>query len=93
MCVSFTRILTADLPRFRSESIDCRILWNTRYLQAVLVELQQQGVNVAPTIVTRVAPLGWEHIGLTGDYVRTDAGQPSDGVLRPLRRRESMLAA
>jgi TnpA family transposase len=69
------------------------ILWNTRYLEAAFVELQQQGVNVTPTIVTHVAPLGWEHIGLTGDYVWTDAGQPSDGVLRPLRRRESMLAA
>jgi Tn3 transposase DDE domain-containing protein len=69
------------------------ILWNTRYLEEAFVELERQGVNVAPTIVTHVAPLGWEHIGLTGDYVWTDAEQPSDGVLRPLRRRESMLAA
>jgi ferredoxin len=69
------------------------ILWNTRYLEEAFFELEQQGVNVAPTIVTHVAPLGWEHIGLTGDYVWTDAEQPSDGVLRPLRRRESMLAA
>jgi len=69
------------------------ILWNTRYLAEAFFELQQQGVNVAPTIVTHVAPLGWEHIGLTGDYVWTDAEQPSDGVLRPLRPRESMLAA
>ena len=53
------------------------------FLQAAFVELQKQGVNVAPTIVTHVAPLGWEHIGLTGDYVWTDAEQPSDGVLRP----------
>jgi len=68
------------------------ILWNTRYLDEAFVELDRQGVNVAPTIVTHVAPLGWEHIGLTGDYVWTDAEQPSDGVLRPLRRRESMLA-
>jgi hypothetical protein len=42
----------------------------------------RQGVNVAPAIVTHVAPLGLEHIGLTGDYVWTDAEQPSDGVLR-----------
>jgi hypothetical protein len=37
---------------------------------------QRQGVNVAPTIVTHVAPLGWEHIGLTGDYVWSDGEQP-----------------
>jgi Tn3 transposase DDE domain len=36
-------------------------------LQAAFVELRQQGVNVTPTLVTHVAPLGWEHIGLTGD--------------------------
>ena len=69
------------------------ILWNTRYLEQALVELERQGVNVAPASVTHVAPLGWEHIGLTGDYVWSDGEQPSDRALRPLRRRESMLAA
>ena len=39
------------------------ILWNTRYLEQAFVQLQRQGVKVAPTIVTHVAPLGWEHIG------------------------------
>jgi hypothetical protein len=37
--------------------------------------------------------MGWEHICLTGDYVWSDGEQQSDGALRPLRRRESMLAA
>jgi Tn3 transposase DDE domain len=48
------------------------ILWNTRYLEQALVELERQGVNVSPAIVTHLAPLGWEHIGLTGDYVWSD---------------------
>ena len=69
------------------------ILWNTRYLEQAFVELERQGVNVAPTIVTHVAPLGWEHIGLTGDYVWSDGEQPPKDAFRPLRRRESMLAA
>ena len=34
-----------------------------------------------------------EIVGLTGDYVWSDGQQPPDGSLRPLRRRESMLAA
>jgi TnpA family transposase len=74
-------------------SIAAIILWNTRYLEKAFVELDRQGVNVAPAIVTHVAPLGWEHIGLTGDYVWTDREQPFDRALRPLGRRESMLAA
>ena len=69
------------------------ILWNTRYLEQAFVELERQSVNVAPTIVTHVAPLGWEHIGLTGDYVWSDGEQPPKDAFRPLRRRESMLAA
>ena len=69
------------------------ILWNTRYLEEALVEFERQGVNVASAVVTHVAPLGWEHIGLTGDYVWSNGEQPFDRALRPLRRRESMLAA
>ena len=69
------------------------ILWNTRYLEQTFVELERQGVDVSPTIVAHVAPLGWEHVGLTGDYVWSDGQEPSNGSLRPLRRRESMLAA
>ena len=55
--------------------------------------LMRQGLDVSPTIVAHVVPLGWEHVGLTGDYVWSDGQQPPDGSLRPLRRRESMLAA
>jgi hypothetical protein len=40
-----------------------------------------------------VAPLGWEHIGLTGEYVWSSADQPLDGSFRPQRRRDSILAA
>jgi TnpA family transposase len=69
------------------------ILWNTRYLEQTFVELDRQGADVSPTIVAHVAPLGWVHVGLTGDYVWSDGQQPSNGSLRPLRRRESMLAA
>jgi hypothetical protein len=62
----------------------------TRYLQAAFVELQRAGF---PTIITHLAPFRWENIGLTGDYVWTDAGQPSEVVLRPLRQPESIGAA
>jgi len=44
-------------------------------------------------LLRHVAPLGWEHIGLTGDYVWSDAEQSRTGMLRPLRQRQSLLAA
>ena len=52
------------------ESIDC-CDYSLEYAlpRTSVVQLERRGVKVAPTIVTHVAPLGWEHIGLTGDYV------------------------
>ena len=63
------------------------------YRASSLNLLMRQGLDVSPTIVAHVVPLGWEHVGLTGDYVWSDGQEPSNGSLRPLRRRESMLAA
>jgi hypothetical protein len=45
------------------------ILWNTRYLQTAFDELKATGAVIRPGLVRYIAPLSWEHIGLTGDYV------------------------
>ena len=69
------------------------ILWNTRYLQAAFDALRARGAAVPPELLRHVAPLGWEHIGLTGDYVWASDAQPDPGALRPLRDKSSLLAA
>lgn len=69
------------------------ILWNTRYLSAAFDALRARGVAAPPELVRHVAPLGWEHVGLTGDYVWAADAQPAAGELRPLRDRPSLLAA
>jgi hypothetical protein len=69
------------------------ILWNTRYLEAAYRELRRQGRPINEDLFRHVAPLGWEHIGLTGDYVWSNAHQPRAGALRPLRQRQSLLVA
>ena len=69
------------------------ILWNTRYLEAAYHQLRRQGRTVNEDLLRHVAPLGWEHIGLTGDYVWSDAEQPRGGALRPLRQQQSLLTA
>jgi Tn3 transposase DDE domain len=66
------------------------ILWNTRYLTEALDSLDHRA---PPELRKHVAPLGWEHISLTGDYVWNDRALPVAGQLRPLRRRPSLLAA
>jgi TnpA family transposase len=69
------------------------ILWNTKYLEVAYAEQRRQGGTINEDLLRHVAPLGWEHIGLTGDYVWSTADQPPAGTLRPLRQRQSLLVA
>lgn len=68
------------------------IPWNTRYLQSAFDKLGLKGSAPAPALLRHVAPLGWEHISLTGDYIWTEDAQPAPGQLRPLREKPSLLA-
>ena len=64
------------------------ILWNTRYLQLAAADL-----GMSSEAMQHVAPLGWEHLSLTGDYAWDADGQLAPGELRPLRAKPSILAA
>ena len=65
-------------------------LRNTRYLDDALAALEREGRSINPDLIRHIAPLGWEHISLTGDYIWPAA--PITGP-RPLRKKPSMLAA
>ena len=65
--------------------------WNTVYLDRAVRQLRSQGVTVPDELLAHVAPLGWEHIGLTGDYVWTEANPAAP--FRPLRQVRSMFQA
>jgi Tn3 transposase DDE domain len=43
--------------------------WNTVYLDQAVRHLRAQGATLPDDLLAHVAPLGWEHIGLAGDYV------------------------
>jgi len=53
------------------------------YLDRAVRQLRAQGGIVPDDLLAHVAPLGWEHIGLTGDYVWTEPDH--DAPFRPLR--------
>jgi hypothetical protein len=57
--------------------------WNTVYLDRAMQQLRAQGAAVPDDLLAHVAPLGWEHIGLSGDYIWS-ADSPDMGF-RPLR--------
>ena len=56
--------------------------WNTVYLERAVQHLKAQGVSIPDDLLPHVAPLGWEHIALTGDYVW--AGTEPASNFRPL---------
>ena len=59
-------------------------LWNTVYLDRAVRHLRSTGVDVPAELLAHVAPLGWEHIGLTGDYLWSELDKPRERF-RPLR--------
>jgi hypothetical protein len=60
-------------------------LWNTVYLSRALDVLRRQGEPIAHALLAHLAPVGWHHINLTGDYLwDADAGLGPDGF-RALR--------
>ena len=57
--------------------------WNTVYLDRAVQQLRARSAAVPDELLAHVAPLGWEHIALTGDYLWS-AVKPEPGF-RPLR--------
>ena len=67
-------------------------LWNTVYLGRALDALRRQGEAVPGALLAHLAPVGWRHINLTGDYLwDTDASLAPDGF-RALRDSSPALA-
>ena len=59
-------------------------LWNTVYLDRAVQHLRRSGIDVPNELLAHVAPLGWEHVGLTGDYLWSEINRPREHF-RPLR--------
>ena len=64
--------------------VNAIVLWNTRYMDAALGELRQEGRQVADDDVKRLSPLGHEHINFLGRYQFSTPELPPN-QLRPLR--------
>ena len=60
-------------------------LWNTVYLGRAVDALRCRGEIVSDGLLAHLAPLGWQHINLTGGYLwGADVGLGPDGF-RSLR--------
>lgn len=80
---------TAEIQQYRASGLAlvtaAIALWNTVYLDRALGTLRQQGDVVPDVLLGHLAPVGWQHINLTGDYLwDADAIVSPDGF-RALR--------
>ena len=60
-------------------------LWNTVYLGRAVQELGRRGEHTSHALLAHVAPLGWQHINLTGDYLWGADSSLGPDEFRPLR--------
>lgn len=65
--------------------VNAVVLWNSRYLSAIVDQLRAQGVPVKDEDVARLSPLGHAHLNCLGRYAI--ASSAPDKGLRPLARR------
>ena len=61
------------------------VLWNTIYIDAALHRLRAEGHDVRNDDVSRLSPLGFDHINMLGRYAFTLPDTVARGELRPLR--------
>ena len=65
--------------------VNAIVLWNTRYMDAVLSQLQADGDAIADADARRLSPLVHKHLNFLGRYHFSLPGDVRGGVLRELR--------
>jgi hypothetical protein len=70
-------------PPAQAEFVGCE---QTIYLGRALEALRRRGESVPEALLPHLAPLGWRHVNLTGDYLWTaTAGSVGPNGFRALR--------
>ncbi|MDG5493661.1 Tn3 family transposase [Niveispirillum sp. BGYR6] len=69
------------------------ILWNTVYMDRVIRFLRGQGEDIPDNLLPYLAPLGWQHINLTGDYLWAELAKLDQDGYRMLRTPTERLTA
>jgi hypothetical protein len=54
------------------------------YLARTVHDVRGQGVELSDKLLVHVAPVKWEHVALTGDYLWSEIERPRERF-RPLR--------
>ena len=84
---------TVESQEFRASGLNlvtaAIVYWNTLYMGRAVDHLRTAGEPAPDHLLAHVAPLGWSHISLTGDYVWREPAA-DDGAFLPLRLNERL---
>ena len=84
---------TVESQQFRASGLNlvtaAIVYWNTLYMGRAVDHLRGAGHPAPDHLLAHVAPLGWSHISLTGDYLWRDPDAAGDAFL-PLRLNERL---
>jgi hypothetical protein len=61
------------------------VLWNTVCLGRAFDAVRHSGETAPDALLAHLAPLGWQHINLTGDYLWDADSIPASDEFRPMR--------
>ena len=79
---------TLENQQYRASGLNMLIAaiayWNTLYLGRAADHIRYSGAEIDEALLAHVSPLGWSHIGLTGDYLWEDASFSDGGGYRAL---------
>jgi TnpA family transposase len=87
---------TAELQQHRAIGLTlvtaAIVLWNTVYLGRALDALRRRGEVVPDALLNHIAPLGWQYINLTGDYLWDADTEIGPDGFRALRGADTITA-
>src|SRR5208337_394605 len=86
-----SRTAATEAQQYRASGLNLLIAaivyWNSTYMADAVGHLRATGEVVPDEWLTHTSPVGWEHIGLSGDFLWDRA------AALPVGRRSSLVAA
>jgi TnpA family transposase len=88
---------THEAQQFRASGLNLVIAaivyWNSTYLADAVAHLRSQGEDIPDELLAHVSPVGWNHIGFSGDFLWERAAHSATEGRKPLKMVDDRWAA
>lgn len=88
---------THEAQQFRASGLNLVIAaivyWNSTYFADAVAHLRSQGEDLPDELLAHVSPVGWNHIGFSGDFLWERAATSAIEGRKPLKLADDRWAA